>query len=192
MDLQPQYNTFSGQKPAQRTDELAQFIRILRREGVKSYLEIGSRNGDSFHDIGLGLLPGSRLVSIDLPEGPWGESQSAKNLQKAVDDLNLVGRSASVIFGDSRDPRIIEQVSKEAPFDAIFIDGDHSLEGVVLDWINYRNFSNLIAFHDIAPGHKAIKRGIRVQLLWKELKDKYRCVEIRGREQGMGIGVLYL
>lgn len=68
---------FSGRKFSQREDELRQLLRILRSEKVRSYLEIGARDGDSFHAIMSALPRGSRGVAVDLPEARWGVGTAA-------------------------------------------------------------------------------------------------------------------
>ena len=48
-------------------------------------------------------------------------------------------------------------VKKRGPFDAILIDGDHSLAGVSKDWQLYGELAPLVAFHDIAGAGQAEK-----------------------------------
>lgn len=64
--------TFSGRRPSQMEDELNGFINLMREHGVKSYGEIGAREGDTFHHV-LSNLPGCRGVAMDLPGGLWGK-----------------------------------------------------------------------------------------------------------------------
>ena len=44
----PKYKTAA----LQNADEIAQFIDLLKRENVKSYLEIGSKHGGSLWRVG--------------------------------------------------------------------------------------------------------------------------------------------
>jgi len=48
----------------QNHEELAQFIALLKKENVRSYLEIGSKFGGSLWRIGCALQVKSRLVSV--------------------------------------------------------------------------------------------------------------------------------
>ena len=84
--------------------------------------------------------------------------------------------------------------------DFLFIDADHSYEGVKKDFEIYSPLvrkGGIIAFHDIIPDYYA-KRGIKpssgVYKFWNEIKGKYEHLEIiKDRNQdGFGIGVLFI
>jgi hypothetical protein len=70
---QMKYETEIAQDPA-RSKRSA----LLQREGVRSYLEIGSKFGGSLWRVANSLPPGSRIVSVDLPNGTkaWGKAAS--------------------------------------------------------------------------------------------------------------------
>lgn len=185
---------FSGRPVPQRADELDLFVKLLLSEGVKTYLEIGSRFGDSLHAVGSGLKRGSTLMAVDLPGAAWGDDESQTYLEAAARDLTGKGRKTEVIIGNSTAPETLARVGDAAPFDAIFIDGDHTLDGVTKDWKAYRGLGRIIAFHDIdatvaTKGKKAKRYG--VNHLWTRLKADHKHVEIIGAQRGMGIGVLW-
>src|SRR5580765_3247540 len=96
----------------QHPGELKQFIAILKKEKVKSYLEIGSKYGGSLLSIG-NALPGCRMVSVDLPVGP-----SLERLKRTVDALCRDGIHTELMVGDSTNPDIVSNVALRAPFDA--------------------------------------------------------------------------
>jgi len=181
---------FSGTSWPQYQKEIQEFIRLLKDRDVKSYLEIGCRHGDTFHAVGLALPKGSLLVAIDLPGMPsikskkskWPDSDKA--LHRAASDLEKQGQKAIVIIGDSHSNEVIESVNKYSPFDAIFIDGDHSFEGVRMDWQNYGPMGTLIAFHDIRGD---VDKG---GSLFNELKQQYKHTEFAFYNKG-GIGVVW-
>lgn len=181
---------FSGTKWPQFPQEIQKFIRFLKAEGVKSYLEVGCRHGDTFHAVGLALPKGSLLVAVDLPGARSGKTAGGKcpnsyeALYRAASDLKKRGQKAVVIIGNSHSPEIVGSISKYSPFDAVFIDGDHSHDGVRADWHNYGPMGNLIAFHDIRAEDKGIAS------LWNELKQQYRHTEFAFYDRG-GIGVLW-
>lgn len=185
--------TRSGRAPSQREDEIVPFIELLLERGIRSYLEVGARHGDTFHQIMTSLPKGSRGVALDLPGGAWGQKKSRDSLDRAAVDLQINGYDVVVVYGDSTEQDVIATIEDLGPFDAVFIDGDHSLAGVTADWENYRHLAPLIAFHDI-DGSGMSERGtgspVEVPLLWAELRGRYETIEFIGAERGMGIGVV--
>src|SRR5690606_19990704 len=151
-------------------DELAPFLAIMGL-GVNSYLEIGSRDGDTFHAVMTALPKGSKGGAVDLPGDVWGSRKSKARLRGAVEGLRQRGYDVFAIFGDSRNANTIAQVVKRGPYDAVFIDGDHRYEGVKADWENYGPLGRIVAFHDIAGGGYTARQGaveIEVDRLWRE------------------------
>ena len=96
-------------------------------------------------------------------------------------------------FGDSRKKETIDFIDQYAPFDLIFIDADHSYDGVHKDFYNYRNMSSIVALHDInGKGQSNENSGpVEVWRLWDELKVKYEHLEIINKEAVFGIGVVW-
>lgn len=198
-------HTFSGHKSSQDEEELSAFIQLLRAHKVTKYLEIGARHGDTFHRIMSEV--DSIGVAVDLPMGKWG-TNSAADLTKATHDL--VGR-ADMILGDSHDPVIHRQVRRYGVFDAVFIDGDHTYQGVRADYLAYSPIARIVALHDIGapPGHTdgSGKHPVEVPALWRQavsdrrrvypigtsgvLLDPGQYVEFITPGSNMGIGVLH-
>lgn len=189
----PILKTRSGRGASQRADELIPFINLLKERGVRSYLEIGARHGDTFFEIMMSLPKGSQGVAVDMPGGPWGRQGTNYYLDAACRDLEERGYEISVIYGDSGSPWIFEKVSRRRPFDAVFIDGDHTLPGVTRDWEMYGPLAPIVGFHDIdGRGQRQRTTGepVEVPILWDELKEAYETVEFIGSQRGMGIGVV--
>ncbi|MFS2047563.1 hypothetical protein ACEN9J_03145 [Variovorax sp. Varisp41] len=188
--------TFSGRRASQDEFELRSFIALLLEHGVTRYGEIGSREGDTFHEVMSSLPAGAVGVACDLPGGLWGKSTTGRKLQAAVSDLGRLGYEASTLLGDSTDADVIRSVAALGPFDAILIDGDHTYAGVKADWENYRGLARLIAFHDIAGEGQAEKvqgRPVEVHRLWNEIKSQgYRTVEFVSPGSRMGIGCCFM
>lgn len=171
---------------AQKTCEFFPFVHLLGKLGCESYLEIGSRYGDSFLAIGSAM---KKAVAVDLPGSHWGRPDSAGTLLRRTAALrDYMGVDAHVILGDSRDPVVIKKVGLLGPFDAVFIDGDHRYEGVKADWDNYGPLGvKAIGFHDI------IGVGtVEVPRLWAEIKTTHTTLEYVETWGGceMGIGVV--
>jgi hypothetical protein len=183
----------SRERRQHRQIELAGLIRLLRAEGVEHYLEIGARTGDSFEAIMRGLPIGSRGLAVDWPDGPWG-MDSRLILRDTVQRLTRDGYRCEVIFGASQSARVIGEVTRQGPYDAVFIDADHRYEAVAADWETYGPLGRLVAFHDIAGVGIVDQRtgfAVEVPRLWHDLKARYRHQEIVAPDSQLGIGVVY-
>lgn len=188
-------STFSGAPAVQVESELSALIDFFKRNSVTSYLEVGCGRGDTFHEIVRSLPSGSKAVAVDLPQAGWGLSGSESQLEAAAADLRLMGYDVRLIFGSSRDESVIMAAAEFGPFDAVFIDGDHTIEGVTADWQNYGHMGNIVAFHDIADSMRpnALREKIEVPVFWRRLKDIWgeKTAEFVERGSTMGIGVLW-
>ena len=185
--------TFSGRKASQNKYELEAFRDFLKAKNVTKYMEIGARHGDSFHFLMSALPVGSIGVAVDLPGALWGNLSSRDALRDAVNDLNAKGYFCQYVFLDSQKPETRKQVMDIAQFDAILIDGDHTLAGVLKDWNNYKDLAKYVAFHDIVGTgqyEKVFKNPVEVPLLWEELKKDYETIEFIDTHSKMGIGVV--
>lgn len=185
--------TFSGQPSVQVEEELTSFIDLLREHEVSSYLEVGCGNGDTFHEIVSHLPAGALAVAVDLPGAGWSLKNSAWYLTKAVEDLKRSGYNAHMILGDSTNMQIVNKAAALGGYDALFIDGDHTLRGVTQDALNYGPLTKkLVGFHDIADPMRTNMRGetIEVPLFWETIKaagNKTREFISEGSTMGIGV-----
>jgi hypothetical protein len=117
-------------------------------------------------------------------------------LRDCIAELVRQGHHAQLMIGDSTAPKIVGQVTALAPFDAIFIDANHTESYVRADFKNYGLLSKIVCFHDIGwnnptpPGRLAIE----VPKVWRELKEAYKdqatFLEIKRDTNHNGIGIL--
>jgi len=167
-------------------------LAFVRDNKIESFLEVGCGRGDSFHEICLQMPKASTAVAIDFPDNGWGFENGSDLIIAAMTDLTLKGYNAYLKFEDSRHRDSINFAKKHAPFDLIFIDGDHTYEGVKADFDNYSPMGRFIAFHDIANDMKRNSKGelIEVPVFWNELKQEYKHWEFIVDGSNMGIGVI--
>ena len=181
--------TRSGRLASQQPAELASLIGLFRERGVRSYLEIGARHGDTFFDVMTSLPAGSVGVAVDMPNGPWG-GNSKNAMLECLCELSDLGYNVSAMFGDSSS--LVPEVLARGPFDAVLIDGDHRYDGVKSDWHNYGD-APLVAFHDIdGEGLECGGLPVEVPRLWREIKAEHDTIEFiqPSDDRRMGIGVV--
>ncbi|MEO8662678.1 MAG: class I SAM-dependent methyltransferase [Bryobacteraceae bacterium] len=173
--------------------ELASLVAAARPETI---VEIGTSRGGTLFML-CRLAPASAtIVSVDMPGAGFGEAYTNDHVQL----FKLFPRAGQTLHILSADSHSVETVAKvrEAlggrPIDLLFIDGDHSYEGVRKDFEMYAPLvrpEGLIAFHDIADSTKF--PDCVVKRYWDDIKSDYRHREIiEDSKQGWaGIGVLW-
>ena len=155
---------------------------------ASSILEIGSRYGDCLAMMARRMPVPGRVVAVDLPGiQPWGYPDSEAFLRTNIADLVSEGYDARMILGDSTKPQVVEAVQLLAPFDLVFIDGDHRYQGVKQDWENYGPMGRVVVFHDIVDSGGA-KNAPEVWKLWQQIKGNKS--EFIGKDSLMGVGVV--
>lgn len=180
----------------QDQQELDEYCALLKREGVRSYLEIGSKFGGSLWRAANALPSGSRVMCVDLPNGTKSWVNSRESLKSCVDQLRRNGYDAHVVWGSSQSSDVIRKCSLLGPYDAVMIDADHRMAGVTADWDNYHGTSRkIVSFHDISWQRAPDWRGTRIDVpqFWDSIKNDYRHEEIRRcpTKKNNGIGVLW-
>jgi Methyltransferase domain len=183
-------------RPGQFETELSGLLNwMAQRPPPRAVLEIGTARGGTLFCWCALSAPEATVISLDLPQGihgggypPW-KSFLYRRFAGPKQKLHL-------LRGDSHEPAMLDAVKKMLPaggLDFLFIDGDHTLEGVRRDYEMYSPLvksGGAIVFHDICT-HPA-EFECHVDLLWNELKQSRPHLEfIEKPTQGMfGIGVV--
>lgn len=177
--------------------ELTQLLVEMSRLRPASIFEIGTHRGGTLYCWSRVLPPDGTLMSLDLPADPSDVHTTAEALEKLIASK---AQKRSFIRDDSHSAATLEKVKTALggkPVDFLFIDGDHSYEGVKLDFEMYHGLvrsGGLVAFHDIAPNPEVREYG--VARFWQELKKSHRTHEFIDPHPvgpaGMGIGVVSL
>lgn len=193
--MAPELATLDYAKPLQHEDELEGLIEAFKKEGVRSYLEIGGRYGGSFERIMMALPLAARGVVVDFPGGPFGDDNSAQILLSTISRMRRFGRDVKCIFGPSASTEVIERASHGAPYDAVVIDADHGYEAVKQDFKIYSGMARMmVVLHDIAaPAGVRSRDGrmVEVPAFWKEIKNNWFHQEIVCPDSLMGYGIIF-
>ena len=184
--------------PAQVRSELLRFAAIVAELKPSLALEIGTAHGGTLCVISRLSHTSATIISVDMPGGQFGGGYKWFRIP-IYKSFPVAAQKLHLIRGDSHDAaiqsRVQNEVCKLRKLDLLFIDGDHSYEGVKADFESYRGLvrsGGVIAFHDIAEHPK--ETGCEVSRLWNEIKTQHRHEEIvEDPEQGWaGIGILYV
>jgi cephalosporin hydroxylase len=148
-------NNGGGLRIWQYPNQFSKYLMLLKDKGIKSYMEIGCRWGGTFVLSCEYLSKFNKIekaIAIDLIESPVKEycdsisNYSFKQINSQTSEFN-------------------NYIKENGYFDIIFIDGDHSYQGVKNDYLAVKDAGRIFVFHDI---DSAIVPG--VGQFWRELK----------------------
>jgi predicted O-methyltransferase YrrM len=178
-------------------EEIIALMKILQNYKPKYVLEIGTAGGGSLFMLTQVIENDALLISIDLPNGEFGggypENRISlyKSFARSTQNIKLIRQNSH----SQESLKSVKSILGGNKLDFIFIDGDHSYEGVKKDFDLYAPLvkkNGIIAFHDIVDGLPQNVGG--VPTFWKQLKEKHRHTELVSdwNQGGYGIGVIYL
>lgn len=184
----------------QKIKELTALIDYFKkRPEPLNVLEIGSASGGTFWLWCQLASPLAQIISIDLPLGKFNNGRSFQEkllheFKKPSQQIHLIRKNSHLPKTESRLNKILDG----SELDLLFIDGDHTYEGVKDDFNRYSKYvkpGGLIVLHDIAY-HDQVK-DCQVDQFWNELKERYSVIEFidsepddRGWGSWGGLGVL--
>jgi len=175
--------------------EICALLALAAQRAPRRVLEIGRAQGGT-----------AFLLSCAIPSVVWTLSiDLCPRHSRTLRFLNAPARAFHSVRGSSRDERVFARIARfveKTPIDLLFIDGDHSYEGVVADYDLYRPLvrpGGLIVFHDIVPAAPtgappAFECWVGgVPRFWQEVRQQHaRSWEFveRWDQGGFGIGVI--
>ncbi len=183
-------------RPAQVKSEIVALCEHVKELQPRIVVEIGTATGGTLFLWCAFAHPEATLVSIDLPGGihgggyPYWRGRLYRTFAQPAQRLVL-------LRGNSHEQAMVARlrsVLSKRDVDFLFIDGDHTYEGVKRDFQNYAPFvrkGGLIAFHDICQ-HPP-EQECHVDEFWNGIKKGRPHQEfIENPAQGWGgIGVLH-
>jgi predicted O-methyltransferase YrrM len=131
--------------------EIEEFVQLLLAlKLTRSMLEIGLGYYGSTHFLWRQFI--GDVITIEKIHDRVREFGA--NTRKFYGKWVLGDNRSSFLIGSSNDVRTVQKaytLLEGKPVDALFIDGDHSYEGVLTDWLLYSPLvrkGGLVAFHD--------------------------------------------
>ena len=170
----------------QYPNQFSKYLCLLREQNINSYIEIGCRWGGTFvltNEYLKMFNSINKSVAMDIIDSP-------------VVNYCISNNETQFIKINSQSEEFINYMNNNY-FDLIFIDGDHSYNGVKNDYEISKNSGKIFVFHDIVndecPG---------VVKFWTELKnnendiynffefiEQYEDVWNNTQQKFLGIGV---
>lgn len=190
---------FGAIRPGQIREELVELLKKYIELNPKYILEIGTANGGTLFCFCKLAPDDATIVSIDLPGGPFGGGYPKWKIP-VYQAFSKQKQKLYLIRGDSQNIETFNEVLKVLngeKIDFLFIDGDHSYEGVKRDFKLYSKLvkpNGFIVLHDIAPNGDPVLVG-GVPKFWSELKsllksDLYIEMINNLNQIGYGVGIV--
>jgi len=124
----------------QVSEELREFLEVLKGCGTKSILQIGLGHFGCTHFI-MSLLF-EKVISIEY---------DLDHVVRYKDTGVFHSTKESIICGDSQNKLTVDKAKLSEPYDCLFIDGNHSYDAVAADHKEYAPLvktGGIVAFHD--------------------------------------------
>ena len=190
------FEKYPPQNPAE-FELHCQYVRELQPTFI---MEIGSRHGRSTIRLAEAAMPQlHRITCIDLPGAAWGTAGSEQSLRDCLQGLENRGVETALHLIDSHgeEAKQLARMFHRNRIDFLFIDGDHSYEGVKQDFEQFlpcMREGGMIALHDVCGEDRMQSKGVQmgVHRFWKEVQGEFETRTIQAAGSKLGIGVVFL
>lgn len=189
----PQWERFFWIK--QIKEEIKGLVETVETLKPTIIVEIGTNMGGSLFCFTKVAQQNALIISIDLPEGLGGGGYP---LYRSDFYYSFASKNQKMYLWrlDSHEANTLSKLKETLngqKIDFLFLDGDHSYEGIKQDFEWYSPLvksGGVVAFHDIKPSLP--DNWIQVGRFWNEMKDNYPHKEIISNKASWGgIGILY-
>ncbi|MBT3817695.1 MAG: class I SAM-dependent methyltransferase, partial [Candidatus Magasanikbacteria bacterium] len=141
--------------PMQVKSEIRKFLLRIGKDKPKTIVEIGTANGGTLFLLTRVAHSQAHIYSVDLPGGAFGggyhmwRKRLYKKFAKNKQSIHLIRANSH----EEKTKQRLKNKLKGKEIDVLFIDGDHSYEGVKQDFELYQDMvksGGYIGFHDVA------------------------------------------
>jgi len=182
--------------PGQIRSEYVRLATLVQERKPEVVVEIGTANGGTLVAWCALAQPKAVIVSIDLPGGVHGGGYAYWR-SFVYRRFAQPGQSLRLLRADSHLLATRETLQTILPpegIDFLFIDGDHTYEGVKADFEMYSRLvrrGGLVALHDVCKHPPEM--NCHVDKFWQEVQQKYKTSVIieNANQGGFGIGVVF-
>jgi predicted O-methyltransferase YrrM len=158
-----------------------------RLSGVRRYLEVGCREGDSLRQIVANSPTLERVVVCDM-WGPMYGGTGRGNHDHIDAMLNGFSYTGSRLFLDGDSKETVPALREE--FDLVLVDGDHSPAGALADLTNcwpLVESKGQLVFHDIChPAHREL-----MVVFMEFMSQQTDCAGIKTILEGHGVAIAW-
>ncbi len=185
-------------RPMQVRSEIEILFQMLKVRKPRYILEIGTAfTGGTLFLLSRAASRDATIISCDLPFGEFGGGYPVwkipffKSFAMEKQKIILVRADSHAAGTFMR----IKSILKNNELDVLFIDGDHTYDGVKKDFTMYGPLvkkTGLIVFHDIVPNTSDPR--CEVSRFWQEVKGfrDYREIVEDWCQGGFGLGLVTL
>ncbi len=159
-----------GVMTVQNQEELEHVYNLTR--DCKSYLEIGTAEGNTLHVLGSGM---EKIVCVDLCE--VHTKQAREEVQKG----------ALIIAGNCHARETISSAKSNGRYDFVLIDAGHTFSDVLADAFAYADMADkYILFHDVQL--KEVNAAFEWYVAQNNFKEVYKFIN----SENFGYGIVKL